>query len=430
MERAPGARQPAGLRARIEDKALRHGLAAPWWIGTTAVLAQVGAAVVALVQRDALFSPALLAVAVMAAPFVAQALLRTWVPAWLDLVSGLAGAAWIAALPVVATGIADFLPVSLAFLVAHVTAATSARVGTAAAVSAIGVAVALPAALGTSADPGGAVVGVLEVCLGAVIGYWFRTQMRALAAERGARSREAERAALAERQRIAREIHDLVAHSLSVTVLHVTGARQVLLDGVADAADGRPGALDEATREACEALADAEDVGRRAMADIRRTVGLLARGDGDGRHSLPDARDLPALVAQVRAAGHPVEAAVEGDLAAVPPALGLALYRVLQESLANAARHAPGAPVRVEVDVRRGARLRVENEVPPGAVAGTDGSGTEGMAARVAGLGGTLRAGRRTVDGTVRWVVEAQVPAAVTATTAATAATAATEAAR
>ncbi|MDR6173837.1 signal transduction histidine kinase [Nocardioides zeae] len=411
MEGAPGVpRPPAGVRARIEDKALRHGLAAPWWIGTTAVLAQVAAALVALAQRDALLSPALLAVAVVAAPFVVQAHVHAWVPAWVDLAAGLVGAAWIAALPVVATGLADFLPVSLAFLVAHVTAATSARVGAVAAVSAIGVAVVLPGPLlGTSADPGGAVVGVLEVCLGAVIGYWFRTQMRALAAERAARSQEAERAALAERQRIAREIHDLVAHSLSVTVLHVAGARQVLLDGVADAAEGRPAALDEATREACEALADAEEVGRRAMADIRRTVGLLARGDGEGRYALPDARDLPALVAQVRAAGLPVEAAVEGDLAAVPPALGLGLYRVLQESLANAARHAPGAPVQVEVDVRRGARLRVVNEVLPGAVPGTDGSGTDGMAARVAGLGGTLRAGRRREGGVVRWVVEAEV---------------------
>lgn len=417
MERAPGVpRPPAGLRARIEDKALRHGLAAPWWIGTTAVLAQVAAALVALVQRDALFSPAVLAVGVMAAPFAAQALLRAWVPAWVDLAAGLAGAAWIAVLPVVTTGLADFLPVSVAFLVAHVTAATSARVGALAAGSAIGVAVVLPGPLlGIAADPGGAVVGVLEVCLGGVVGYWFRTQMRALAAERAARSQEAERAALAERQRIAREIHDHVAHSLSVTVLHLAGARQVLLDGVADAAEGRAAALEEATREACEALADAEEVGRRAMADIRRTVGLLARGDGDrggdggDRHALPDARDLPALVAQVRAAGLPVEAALEGDLAAVPPALGLGLYRVLQESLANAARHAPGAPVRVEVDVRRGARLRVVNDVPPGAVPGTDGSGTEGMAARVAGLGGTLRAGRRREGGVVRWVVEAEV---------------------
>lgn len=413
MERAPGARRPsAGVRARIEDKALRHGLAAPWWIGTTAVLAQVAAALVALAQRDALFSPAVLAVVVMAAPFVAQALVRAWVPAWVDLAAGLGGAAWIAALPVVTAGLADFLPVSLAFLVAHVTAGTSARVGAVAAALAIGVAVVLPGPLlGTAADPGGAVVGVLEVCLGAVIGSWFRTQMRALAAERAARGQEAERAALAERQRIAREIHDLVAHSLSVTVLHVAGARQVLLDGVADADEGRPESLAEATREACGALADAEDVGRRALNDIRRTVGLLARGDGEGRHALPDARDLPALVAQVRAAGHPVEVAVEGDLAAVPPALGLGLYRVLQESLANAVRHAPGAPVQVHVDVRRGARLRVANDVLPGSVVGTDGSGTDGMAARVAGLGGTLRAGRRREDGVLRWVVEAMVRA-------------------
>lgn len=413
MERATGVRRLSlGVRARIEDKALRHGLAAPWWIGTTAVLAQVAAAVVALVQRDALLSPAVLAVVVMAAPFVAQALVRAWVPAWVDLGLGLAGAAWIATLPVVATGLADFLPVSTAFLVAHVTAATGARAGALAAVAAIGAAVVLPGPLlGTSADPGGAVVGVLEVCLGAVVGYWFRTQMRALAAERLARRQDAERGALAERQRIAREIHDLVAHSLSVTVLHVAGARQVLLDGVADADEGRPGALEEAAREACEALGDAEQVGRRAMTDIRRTVGLLARGEGEGRHALPDARDLPGLLAEVRAAGQPVEARFEGDLGAVPPTLGLGLYRVLQESLANAARHAPGSAVQVEVDVRRGARLRVANDVAPGAVVGTDGSGTAGMAARLAQLGGTLRAGRRSESGAVRWVVEARVPA-------------------
>ena len=133
----------------------------------------------------------------------------------------------------------------------------------------------------------------------------LRWQMRALAAERSERERERERATLAERQRIAREIHDLVAHSLSVTMLHVTGAKQALVE-------------DHDVDDAVAALSDAEQVGRQAMAEIRRTVGVLAT-EPTGAHPLPCAEDIDALVAQVRDAGLPVDYRSRGDLDPAQP---------------------------------------------------------------------------------------------------------------
>jgi signal transduction histidine kinase len=236
-----------------------------------------------------------------------------------------------------------------------------------------------------------------------VIGGMLRALMRALAAERAARAKERQRATLAERQRIAREIHDLVAHSLSVTLLHITGARHALRD-IDDDAD-----LDVADVDA--ALADAEQVGRRAMADIRQTVSALTDGPTDTQ-ALPGAADIRGLVAQMELAGLDVEYAEDGDPKMLAAGAGLGLYRIAQESLSNIAKHAPDATAQVRFSVSpRRARLTVRNVLPRGtgaiAVASDDrGSGLAGMHARADQLGATVVAGPEDAD----WVVDVRVP--------------------
>jgi signal transduction histidine kinase len=241
---------------------------------------------------------------------------------------------------------------------------------------------------------------LLDVLLGFVIGGMLRAQMRALTAERAARVGERERATLAERERIAREIHDLVAHSLSVTLLHITGARHALRDVDDPTAAG----LDVADVDA--ALADAEQVGRRAMADIRQTVSTLTNGPS-ATQALPGAADICGLVAQMELAGLDVEYVEEGDPAMLAHGTGLGLYRIAQESLANITKHAPGATARVRFSVdRRRARLTVRNALPPHHVTDDGGSGIAGMRARAVQLGATVVAGPEDAD----WVVDVRLP--------------------
>lgn len=171
----------------------------------------------------------------------------------------------------------DPAPISLGFAVGEVTATEGGRRGLVA--LAAGAAVLL-----TFGDYDSDVVPLFvgELVLGLVLGYMLRWQMRALAAEQSARHEERVRATLAERQRVAREIHDLVAHSLSVTLLHVTGVRRALEQ-------------DADIPEAIEALTDAERIERQAMADIRRTVGVLATDTSDTSetYATDDTRPLP-----------------------------------------------------------------------------------------------------------------------------------------
>jgi len=291
-----------------------------------------------------------------------------------------------------AQGPENMAPAAAIFLAASVTATDGPRAGLLTTVASIAV-VLFGDRYGDN-DPS-IDIYVVEIIGGFVVGYMLRWQMRALAAERRERAQERERATLAERQRIAREIHDLVAHSLSVTMLHVTGAKQALVE-------------DRDVDDAVAALADAEQVGRQAMAEIRRTVSVLAT-EPTGAHPLPCAEDIDALVAQVRDAGLPVDYASRGDLTRLSPAIGLGMYRILQESLTNVAKHAPGETAEVRVDVGRArARLNVRNQ-RPGRSIDPDGSGTSGMASRADQIGGTFRAGPDETDPR-RWVVELDVP--------------------
>lgn len=243
----------------------------------------------------------------------------------------------------------------------------------------------------------GAFVWVLGFGLVGASGYAFQVQFRLLDQERKAQAELTERAAADERQRIAREIHDVVAHSLAVTMLHLTGARL---------------ALRRDPEEAEEALLEAERLGRESLAEIRRTVGLLAPEGMGTTAPMPAAADIPQLVREFEAAGLDVDFELTGDPGALPAATGLGLYRVAQESLSNVVRHAPGTHTTMSLCVaHETVSLRVRNRLATlTGVANADGGlGVRGMQERVTLLGGELRAGP---DGD-SWCVDVELPRAV-----------------
>jgi signal transduction histidine kinase len=155
----------------------------------------------------------------------------------------------------------------------------------------------------------------------------------------------------AERQQLAREFHDLVGHTLSVTMLHMNAVRMSLDDGE--------------TGEALESLDQAQRAGREAMREMRQTVTLLGSPPADGPPTaLPHVRDLPELVAGYAAAGLTVNLDAAGGLAGVPGDVGLAAYRITQESLTNAAKYAPASAAHVRVRATpTGLRLMVTNDI-------------------------------------------------------------------
>jgi signal transduction histidine kinase len=224
--------------------------------------------------------------------------------------------------------------------------------------------------------------------LGDIVRRWQRAAAeharRAVDLEQ-AREDLARLAVNAERVRIARELHDVVAHNMSVIAMHAGSGR---LAAVRD-----PGAA----RQALEVV---EEASRTALAEMRRLVTVLREVDEADPEltPAPGLADLPRLVAQVVSAGVQVDVRTEGDLAAVPAGVSLAAYRIVQEALTNVVRHA--GPTRVCLRVEVGAdrvRLEVSDEgrrrvtipaVPAGA-----GHGTVGMRERASLYGGELSIG-------------------------------------
>jgi signal transduction histidine kinase len=215
------------------------------------------------------------------------------------------------------------------------------------------------------------------------IGSRLRAQ-RALAAQtERAEAERARRAVLEERTRIARELHDVVAHHMSLIAVRAETA-PYRLTGLPEPARAEFGSLSEEARA--------------ALADMRRLLGVLRHDQPAALAPQPQLADLPALVDAARRAGVPVELSVPPVLDQVPSGVGVCAYRIVQESLSNASQHAPGAVVTVSVDHDSGAvLLRVANG--PGGPAGPaadehgPGHGLTGMRERVALLGGTLSAG-------------------------------------
>jgi signal transduction histidine kinase len=221
---------------------------------------------------------------------------------------------------------------------------------------------------------------------------------RGMAAElRAAQAGLTERARVEERNRIARELHDVIAHSLTVSLLHVAAARMAVRYDPDDAE---------------RALAEAERLGRETLDEVRSTVGLLradARSGDDPSAPLPGISGLAGLVERFRTAGADVTFSLDGDPAPVPATVGLAVYRIVQEALTNAAKHAPGAPVDVRVAVGPAVAIRVASAGQPGNGNGKgkgNGLGLGSMRERAESLGGTLSAGP---DGT-GWLVRAELP--------------------
>ena len=221
------------------------------------------------------------------------------------------------------------------------------------------------------------------------LGRWVRSRRRDVAdlqaeAERLARDREAATAeAVAHEQaRIARELHDLVAHALSVIVLQAQAGSRVL---------GRD------PDQARQALGAIEDLGREGLAELRRLLGMLHPAENEDGGEPPSLAHVGALAERMRRTGLPVEVTVEGSPRPLPAGLDLSAYRVVQEALTNAVRHAGPAHARVRL---RYAPDSVEVEVtddgaapPVRAPQEPVGRGLIGMRERVALYGGTLTAG-------------------------------------
>ncbi|MGY1709256.1 sensor histidine kinase [Geodermatophilus sp. SYSU D00758] len=187
-------------------------------------------------------------------------------------------------------------------------------------------------------------------------------------------------AVAAERARIARDVHDSVAHSVSVMVLQVGALRTTL-----DPAD-----------RAAPVLAGVERIGREAVDELRGLVGLLREEQGVA--APPSLARVPELVEEVRAAGLPVELAVHGDPGDLPQAVEVSAFRVLQEALSNVLRHAGPVPTAVSVHHGPAALVLCVEDHGAGPVAGSPGPGGHGLLGireRVAVLGGSVDAGPR-----------------------------------
>jgi signal transduction histidine kinase len=221
-------------------------------------------------------------------------------------------------------------------------------------------------------------------------GLLIRHEIDLVVQLRAAQAGLAERARAEERNRIARELHDVIAHTLTVLLLHVSSARLAVEHDLDDAA---------------RALAEAERLGRESLAEVRLTVGMLHHDGDTGRTApLPGMDDLPELVARFRSAGADVALATEGDTARLPATTGLAVYRIVQEALTNAVKHASGSPttVRLVVGVDT-VRLAVDSAAEPGTGTGV---GVLSMHERAESVGGTCQAG----PGGRGWLVQATLP--------------------
>jgi signal transduction histidine kinase len=224
-------------------------------------------------------------------------------------------------------------------------------------------------------------------------------QRRRTSEARMRHERDAAAAAIVEeRARIARELHDVVAHAISVIVLQARGGRRLL--------DSEP----EETRGALDTI---EHTGQQALVEMRRLVGLLRESDEALELApQPTLSQLDHLVAQVRAAGLPVEVAIEGEPVELPPGVDLSAYRIVQEALTNALKHA--GPTRARITLDYGTDGLDVDVADDGVGAGNGGNGGNGggyglagIRERVAVVGGDLDAGPRPGGG---FAVHARLP--------------------
>ena len=240
--------------------------------------------------------------------------------------------------------------------------------------------------------------GILYAVWGAAMIVRSRHELAAALAARTVeleheREENARLAVAEERARIARELHDVVAHNLSIIVVQAGAERRAL------------GTEHPQTTEVLETI---EDTGRAAMAEMRRLLGMLRRSDDElALAPQPSLRHLDDLVEQVREAGMPVDLRIEGTPRPLAPGIDLSAYRIVQEALTNALKHA--GPARARVTVRYGAsELDIEiADDGTNAAAVSGGHGLIGMRERVAAHGGELQAGPDPAGG---YAVRARLP--------------------
>jgi signal transduction histidine kinase len=207
-----------------------------------------------------------------------------------------------------------------------------------------------------------------------------------------------EHTARGERARIARELHDVVAHHISMIAVQAETARLTT--------PGMPAA-------GAQRLSEIGDTARAGLTEMRRLLGVLredAQAEVADRHPQPSLEQLPGLVDEAReSSGAACRLIISGPPVAVDPGVGLAAYRIVQEALTNARRHAPGAAVDVEVRYGDGKLRLVIRDNGPGLerTAPAGGHGLLGMRERAVAVGGELRAGAATVGG---FLVEARLP--------------------
>jgi len=234
---------------------------------------------------------------------------------------------------------------------------------------------------------GAAALSLLQVLALLMAGVLVRARRQGLALQR-----QAEQAAAAERTRIARELHDIVAHHLSVIVLQAADAR----------ASGRP---------AGATLEKIENSARQGLAETRRLLGVLRDADEEtGLAPQPGIGDLDALAAGVRAAGLPVNLVIDGDLAALPATVDVSVYRIVQEALTNVLKHAGSARADVTIGCGQDAvmiEVTDDGTAKSSHGAPVGGHGLAGMRERAAVFGGELTAGPRVGGG---YAVRARLP--------------------
>jgi signal transduction histidine kinase len=253
----------------------------------------------------------------------------------------------------------------------------------------------------------GTETGVLTVVLAALVpaaawaGVARRSRAEALlhtAAAQVIAGELVEHTARGERARIARELHDVVAHHISMIAVQAETARLTT--------PGMPAA-------GAQRLSEIGDTARAGLTEMRRLLGVLredAQAELPDRHPQPGLAQLPRLVDEAReSSGAGYRLIISGSPVTVDPGVGLAAFRIVQEALTNALRHAPGAAVDVEVHYGHGElRLRIRDNGPGlERTAPAGGHGLAGLRERATAVGGELRAGAATVGG---FLVEARLP--------------------
>jgi signal transduction histidine kinase len=235
-------------------------------------------------------------------------------------------------------------------------------------------------------DPGSTVAAVfltaVPLLLGTVVRVRRSGELRL--AEQELRH-SGERALLEERQRIARELHDVVAHHMSVIAIQ---------------AEAAPYKMADPPPELVESFGDIRSSALAGLTELRRVLGVLRAG-GQDTTPQPGLAELDALLDSARSGGVSVTATSSGDPTTLPEGVDLSAYRIVQEALSNAIRHAPGSHVQVHMAYRpEGLALEIRNDAPlapalvtTGDRAGGGGHGIIGMRERAAMLGGSLDAG-------------------------------------